>query len=180
MAKAPAPTPPKADLAKTIFLYAEAYSEAAAKLIDQFRSLPSNKDTHVTDGAAAMPTATLDSFACELYLKSLQTIDHGKPIRGHNLRKLFDHLLSGTQKSVRHFYKLELAGDHAGLSNALAKNHPKFAQGLDNCLDRASEVFETVRYMYEGTKGKSLFYWPPLRIAIRKTILAIHPDWAKK
>ena|SRR5579871_148697 len=161
--------------AESIFLYAE----AAEKLIEQAkRAAPHDAQTHVTDAAGFAPMVTLDAFAQELYLKCLQAIDYGKANRGHDCKKLFSELTPGTQRAVKQMYSAELAT--SPIAKQYAKNFPRDPMTLDKCLDLSSKVFEKVRYLYEGTGGTKMFSWPLLRVALRKTILAIHPDWSKK
>jgi hypothetical protein len=161
--------------AKAIFLYAEAFSQAAEMLQDQFQQLDPEKAVHVTQSAAGVPRTVLDAFATELYLKCLQKNELGKIVqKGHVLKKLFEALPTGTQKAIRYRYNEIVA--NSPITKVLQNKHPRFAVGLDNVLEMSSDVFFRVRYLYEGEHGK-MFYWPLLRTAVRNTIIAIHPDW---
>jgi len=160
---------------RAIFSYAEAFAEATEKLQAQFRRQPSGTQAHVADAAHIAPTVTLDSFATELYLKCLYAIDHGMPSRGHKYQELFAALKPGMQQAVRYVYNDFLA-NHS-VAEFMRRNEPTFIAGLDECLRISNETFESMRYLYEGGHGQQ-FYWPLLRLALRKTILSINPNWA--
>lgn len=173
---APAPKP-NAPSAQIIFHYADEFAKGAAILMESVRGsgkLPPTVKPNIVGMAKFVPAITLESFATELYLKCLFTLDHGKALHGHKVDELFAKLKPGTQQSVRHFY-VEYCRDHP-LATLAAKQHPKIQLGLDNYLKLCREVFETIRYFYEE-KNTMLFYWPVLSMSLRDTIRAIHPDW---
>jgi hypothetical protein len=164
---------------RTLFSYAEAFSAGAEKLREQAqKEVPGGKGIPVADAGHFAPLATLDSFALELYLKCLHQIDHGNPGWGHKCKDLFDALFPGTQKAVRMTYNSRLATEKIAIE--FAENHPRVPMGLDNVLELSNDAFETVRYLYEGTGGKMLFYWPMVKLAVRDTLVAIHPEWAAR
>lgn len=162
--------------AEAIFRYADAFAEASEKLGEQFRKEPSGSQLHFTQAAHIAPTATLEAFSVELYLKCLHVLDFGKAPLGHNCQKLFESLAPGTQEGIRHCYREQLKKDYKIVA-FLHKNHPEFEPTLENSISLSKEVFTAMRYGYEGGKGR-MFIWPVLRKAIRMAILAIRPDFA--
>jgi HEPN domain-containing protein len=180
-----------------VFLYGEAYSEAASRLFHpQFTRFEPNENTqdishagqkgHIVpfdpkdEGFYTSPMTVLDAFAVELYLKCLYILDCNKhPPKKHDFLVLFERLTNkGTKDSIRLLY-----GEYIKISPiapVLQKRDPKTYKEvleLERYLELSGKVFEDVRYFY-GWEGKSkMFYWPMLRLAVRKTILAIEPMW---
>ena len=173
----PEPTPPLKS-ARAVFLLAEAFAEAAEMLQEQFQQRPSGESSFATEASHISPRITLDALATELYFKCLHLIDRNSAAWGHEYRPIFDNLSSGMQQSIRYHYNL-LLSTHPIVSHA-NKNLPGFSPSLDNVLDESHKVFDTSRYLFEGTGGPK-FYWPLLRLAVRETIFSCnHPDWRKK
>lgn len=156
-----------------IFLYAEAFAEAAEELQPQFRKKPPGR-LHIPDAAHAAPAATLDAFALELYLKCLYVLDHSDSAWGHDTEKLIGELKPGTQDSLRSHYEVVLSG-HAEIVAELERDHPGL-QEFDRALATSSKAFETLRYLFEGVSNV-LFYWPLIRLAARATVLSMQPTW---
>ena len=136
-----------------------------------------NKTTSMDDVHVWVPLSTLDSFATELYFKTLQVLEFGKAERGHNYQKLFDKLPSGTQKAIRELYKNLLQTKQVEMEMKRMSPEARKLTPFNTCLAHSGEVFEKFRYIYEEPKNL-MFYWPNLRISLRLTIVAMCPDWS--
>lgn len=164
--------------AAVVFSYAEAFSEATGLLDPQFKNVPPHTVTSFARAAHFAPKVTLDAFATELYLKCLRRIDLGEPGWGHDCKRLFGQLKAGTQKAVRLHYA-NLLSTHPAV-DLLNKNSPGVQPTLEFVLDKSSDIFKTVRYLYEHEgENVELFYWPLVRMAVRETILTINPAWRR-
>ena len=162
-----------------IFRYADAFVEAAEMLNSQARKTATGVKIVAADAALSSPMLTLDIFALELYLKCLHAIDHsGDPGWGHDPWALFDDLKDGTQKAIRFTYIQQLKT--SPIVDLVNKNEPGLCPTLDRCLHDATHFFEDIRYFFaEPKRGKQIFIWPLVRVAVRDAILATYPRWRK-
>jgi HEPN domain-containing protein len=160
-------TQPTEEQSKDVFLLAEAYSAAADVLSEAAKKDAKSKKERVVSFHVAVPILTLDSFAAELYLKSLYLLDRKRSTRGHDLKELFGELSVGCQKSIKAIYAEALKRNQP-LITATLKEDPGFDFGLENVLGKSRETFEKIRYAFDG-RGPT-FYWPVIKLAVRKVI----------
>jgi hypothetical protein len=156
-----------------IFQYAESFHNAVTRI--RPNPAANKKPQSVEDMVRGVPMAVADAFASELYLKCLQAMELGKPAKGHDLKRLFDKLPSGTRNAIKAQYTNGVKANQ-DVVRSIRSAHPGFDVGFDNVIVMSSGVFERVRYLYEGTHP-NMFYWPVLSESLRKTILAINPAW---
>lgn len=155
------------DTKRKMFLHAEMFRVTAETLYFDY-------------GEAAVfkvPREINHAFACELYLKCLLALTTPFVPKIHLLHLLFDQLPK-TQKAnaVRHYQRLS-AGDEAHLK--FFTENPHWKRELRALLEGGAEVFEKVRYGYEGIPDMlTSFHWPIC--ALRECIFEIHPDWRPK
>ena len=160
-----------------IFRYAEAFRKSAEERQKQLRE-PHTATGHGNtsmDSVLRVPFVVMDAFSLELYLKCLQVIEKGSADRGHKCKRLFASLSPGMRDSVRALY-VQILRKESRLVGRLHRDRPEVKTDIDSILDLSNDVFENVRYLYEGNKP-TMFYWPLLAMAVRSTILAINPDW---
>jgi hypothetical protein len=170
------------DRAKDIFVYAESFSLASESLAQVAKASAklNEKNRPALSINECAPIVVLDSFATELYLKSLHWLDHGRgPERLHTYNDLFDALLPSTRQEIKTWYMEMLNGQYSAALKQHSTDVPGFDHSLENCLKLASETFPKIRYGYE-LRGVSveIFYWPALRIAVRNVIASSHPGWS--
>jgi len=124
---------------------------------------------------AVFPTLTNQAFACELYLKCLLHIKTTCVPKIHELHKLFDNLpvkeRSHLVKTYKNLCKLDPSHD------IFFKANPGFKDDLRSVLEKGANVFQTVRYAYEGMSGNQLIYFNLPVTALRIVILENHPEW---
>lgn len=149
------PTP---DVAR-IFQLAEQYSIASNLLI---------KQSWGDKWGCGAPYLLVDSFAVELYLKCLFTLDTGKAANySHNHRELFDALSSTTKTQIRDAFKRVIDADVV-LKNLAALNPgAAIVLDFDRSLDAASDTFDKRRYAYDPPPTKEWYYAHLLRLAVR-------------
>jgi hypothetical protein len=160
--------------AEDIFVYAESFSIASEALAHRGKvhARPNEKNRPTLSLEECAPIAVLDSFATELYLKSLHWIDHRRgPGRLHTYCDLFNALLPPTREAIRTWYIEMLNGQYAPALKQHLTDCPGFDHSLENCLKLSNDTFTKIRYGYE-LRGDTIeiFYWPALRVAIRNTI----------
>ena len=161
------------DLARKIWEYAESFGDSADVLAAMHKERLKGSPFTFTDSQKFIPTAILDSFSSELYFKTLHRLEFGRDVRGHDYERLFKALPAGTQKCVREMYKIRLRKENLRTMSAKAKALTPF----DECLANSSQVFQSLRYLYEEPKNL-MFYWPLLRLSLRDTIIGICPEWS--
>lgn len=121
------------------------------------------------------------SFALEIYLKCLLLMQ-GQKKKGHKLVKLFRHLDVNTQKLIR-LRAEKLQKDELKLLNN--QFGPTIAEALvssfDDALDKSSECFELIRYIYEPESLSSFggFCAQHIQEAIKEEIISVRPELEK-
>jgi hypothetical protein len=186
MANPNQPVPVEYD-AQTVFCYAEAFSKSAELLFPQLRRggtpigrgmIAPKIPVHISKLADTAPSATVDSFALELYLKCLHMMDHGIPVRGHDLKAIYAKLKPNTRSRLRTNYAAEVSKSPAVAT--MRKSVRRKFVGFQAYLNVSNLAFMQMRYLFEGNShGKQqVAYWPLLRLAARKSVLDIMPDWA--
>jgi hypothetical protein len=173
--------------AQIVFCYAEAFSKSAGLLFPQLRRggtpigrgmIAPKLPVHISKLADTAPSAMVDSFALELYLKCLHMMDHAAPVRGHDLKAIYARLKPHTRSRLRINYAAEVSKSPAVAT--MRKSVRRKFVGFRAYLNVSNLAFVQVRYLFEGnSSGKQqIAYWPLLRLAARKSVLDIMPEWA--
>ena len=176
--------------ARTVFNFAEAFSNAASLLAPMFRQAaipltaghipPKGWGTHIDDSAMTVPLMVNDSFSLELYLKCLHIMDYNVSPKGHDTYTLFRNLRLRTRQRIRKNYAKELEKASPQLST-MPKRKRSYFTNLRAYMKGSSRTFEQVRYLFERStleKPPGLRYWPQFRLAVRQSILDVMPEWA--
>lgn len=157
-----------------IFVVAEQFRSARRRL-----TVDSDDAPH---GDAPLPAITCSAFATELYLKCLAACDHGRPLIGHDLRHLFNHLNRQTQAQIRKHFEpfLQDVKDHIHREWHLAGKMPDANVDFDYVLDASRKGFVLARYLHEtGLPNEQGWIADGIMEAARSTILLANPDWAQ-
>jgi hypothetical protein len=173
--------------AEVFFRYAESFNQAVELLAPQFKRIGQpltdgivepKTQFHVSIVADAVPFATADAFALELYMKCLYAMDHSECIRGHDVKQIYRGLKANTKRRLRNNYNAEVSKTRL-LSTMDARNR-KTMTSFTSYLNLSRRMFEEIRYLFEraAIKKSRLAYWPLLRFAARKSVLDIMPEWA--
>jgi hypothetical protein len=168
------------NMARAIFMHAESFARAAETLAQAGEQLakPNAKHLKSLSVVECAPIAANDSFATELYLKSLYWIDRGcRPDGVHTFTDLFYALSKPAQDSIRTWYIEKRDKQYGALLRQHQKHFPGFDHSLENCLKLSNNTFVKMRYAFEGI-NQPIFYWPPLRVAIRNVIASTAPGWS--
>lgn len=129
--------------------------------------------------AILAPLVVCESFAIELYLKSLHHFDHNSSARGHNLEDLFDSLLPNTQQRIREVYNDSF--QNRGIP--VDRLHNGMSRAFEDVLTACSRAFETWRYIHEISTRQSPvanFIGGPLMNAIREVARERYPSAFEK
>jgi len=149
---------PAPDVAR-MFQLAEQYSIASNLLI---------KQSWGAKWGCGAPYLLVDSFAVELYLKCLFTLDTGKAANhSHNHRDLFDALSSATKTQIRHAFNRVIDADDVLKNLATLNPDATIVLDFDRSLDAASDTFDKRRYAYDPPPAKEWYYAHLLRLAVR-------------
>jgi len=117
------------------------------------------------------------SFAIELYLKCLLTVEGGQVPGTHNLKDLFNQV------------SRESRGKITKRHNTVAPHHPVLSgfderlginTDLDSLLERDQDVFSQVRYLFEGIRDRTEPVGFGLELfgrIVRNRILDLRPEW---
>jgi len=161
-------------LEEKMFFHADYFREAAnALLVDVGQR---KKRT----GYEMLPVWVMQALTCELFLKCLVAVTTAeKKPTGHLLHKFFDKIPANSQALLIHNYEVIGKTNQAHINFFKATPHVK--NDIRVILEGGSEVFQKVRYAYEGLgKQKLINCFPVPILATRKTILDISPSWHSK
>jgi len=117
-------------LQTNILMQADDFAEAYRRCIQGNSPIYGNGDT--IHNVVNIPAIVNAAFACELYLKSIIN----KKIITHNLLDLYELLNTDIQLSIAY-----------EVNNKLQKRNKEYS--FKSCLERASNVFEDWRYIFE-------------------------------
>jgi hypothetical protein len=120
------------------------------------------------------PTIVIQSFATELYLKSLIVNDGGDPW-GHEVLDLFQQLAPARRARMEQFYDEECKADGAFID--MQRSEPNVTFSLTWSLTEMNHAFKTWRYAHESPGPQNSFLGRPW-IAARRLALELQPSWA--
>ncbi|WP_027529955.1 hypothetical protein [Bradyrhizobium sp. WSM3983] len=141
--------PPPATLERSIFNQANSFAGASADIFEKhLLNQPPN-------GAAVSPFVVNIAFAIELSLKTL-SIQHGKQLRGHEIKRLFKKFPAPAKNEVEHHLRrLSTTSQWAAGTKTI--------EDIRVVIDEIDTAFEDWRYLHEDTTK-------PLTVTFRPTI----------
>ncbi|QDU31792.1 hypothetical protein ETAA8_69520 [Anatilimnocola aggregata] len=114
-----------------------------------------------------IPSFVCESFAIELYFKSIMYLEKIAVPQKHLLTILFDHLPQVWQGRISDAFDKQMQR---------AVNATSTAKTLAEIIAESSRAFEMWRYTYQGQPRCS--YLSIVRFAAHDAIVAFKPDWA--
>jgi hypothetical protein len=176
--------------AHDIFVQAYRFESAAGVLVrHESRTLTSGAGTiriKTPDGATvttvkqashnfpltSIPAFVCEAFCVELYLKTVYRLANAEYGFVHPLDVLFDGLSAEWRDRIAVSFSYVLSGPLF----AEMRSSPNCPIEIRACLSQAADAFQRWRYMFEFGPRNDHFL-APARIAIRRSILAVRPEW---
>jgi hypothetical protein len=118
--------------------------------------------------------ATNASFALELYLKCLLSLEQGQMPHGHDLHELFHALSDTTQSELTRDHRKFLCSQPELVVRARMLGLPT---DLEELLKLGKNAFIDFRYAHERISPGTDFALNGLTYCVRQRILKLQPSW---
>lgn len=129
-------------------------------------SLPANTRPPTIVGAFVT-----ESFAAELYLKSMYSIDGVAFPKKHLLDVLFGGLPQAWTQRIETHYARHISRD----TFAPVRRLPEFPETAAKCLEQAANAFQAWRYVFDYDQPST--FLGAGRMALIDAILEVKPEW---
>jgi hypothetical protein len=136
-------------LERSMFNQANSFASASADIFEKhLLKVPSN-------GAAMSPFVVNIAFAIELFIKTL-SIQHGKKLQGHEIKKLFKKLPGAAKDEIGHHLRRLCTSSQWA-------DGIKTMEGLRDVLEEVDTAFVDWRYLHENpTKRLKITFKPTI------------------
>jgi hypothetical protein len=128
------------------------------------------------------PSMSNDALAIELYIKCIFRLEgYTNTSKKHGLKFLFSCISPKARIEITEIYNKEVRPMIQDIIDATNKYGKPETFELKDLINKGSDTFETVRYLYEpGQFHKKMFlFGMPIKLAFRRYILKLHPEWNK-
>jgi hypothetical protein len=110
-----------------------------------------------------------NTFASELFLKSLLLLDGKGEARGHNLKELYDQLSEEMKNKMRAEWAKMLSETPGQLEQLEKRFGVTIPRDLETSLSECGDAFVLLRYIYEKPSGAT-FYITQLPLVLKNVV----------